>query len=349
MLLLVACVAADPDRSEVPERETSDDTSPDTSSDTSGDTSGDTDAALPSPLVASGCAPVIDVGVIGVGVDDIMAYAPSVVRDGATWRMWYGVAGGGGARGIAHARSADGLTWVEHARVQPPTSDGSAPMGLATPNVLRVGASWWMYADTGAGDTPIVRCVSDDGLTWGGCTGVIARGQVPGIDDDGAISAHVVPTAEGYRAWYTGVAGDVYRLLSAESPDGLIWGAPHEVLPLGAAAPYDTASQYNPFVFQDGEVWRMIYAGRAPYTDGDDVWQVKRLLQTWSTDGTTWEEPSLFLDLGCAGAWDAWRADEAWLTSDGDGWRMWYDGFDHPITSEGRRRVLGAAVRRGQG
>ncbi len=50
------------------------------------------------------------------------------------------------------------------------------------------------------------------------------------------------------------------------------------------------------------------------------------------------------LDLGCAGNWDAWRVDSPWVVPEGTGWRLYYDGFDDPLTDEGVRRLLTATA-----
>jgi hypothetical protein len=50
----------------------------------------------------------------------------------------------------------------------------------------------------------------------------------------------------------------------------------------------------------------------------------------------------LALDLGCEGTWDKARADEPWVLPEGDGERLWYDGFDDPLFEVGKRRILTA-------
>lgn len=293
------------------------------------------------PWAWSDCELAIDVGVIG-GIDTKLAFAPSVHRDGDAWRMWYSVKAQEGETAIAHAVSTDGVTWTDPAVVLPPTSDDSWAADSATPNVLQTDDGWQMYLDAKLGsDLTIARCVSEDGFDWHGCATVVEGDLLAGIDDD-VLSGHVVRTGETYRMYYTGASADVWRILVAESVDGETWTDHRVLLDLGSQGEHDSSSLYNPFVMQVGEEWRLLYSGRAPMEVEGTTRLVKRLVGARSDDGLAWEDFHLALDLGCAGEADAWRLDEPWVAPDGDGWRLWYDGFDQLEYEPGVRRILTA-------
>lgn len=341
MLLLLACAAPEG----APAGEEDGAAAGDTA--TGGDTAGDTEEE---PLPAwTGCQRAVDVGTLGEGVDDHLVYAPSVLPIDGGYRMWYSVAGWSGSTGIATATSADGVTWADHAVVLRPGAAGESDrFVISSPHVLAEGGGYVLYYDGNGGpDTGGVhRCASADGLAWEGCALVVAPETLLPYDTNGAQIPFVVRDGDRWRMYYTGVEGTTYRVLHAESADGVTFTGHRVVLPEGSAGTWDSESAYSPFVAPDpAGGWRMLYTGRA-HLDPDDVtsYQVKRLVRAWSPDGLAWQDFRLSMDLGCAGADDAWRADEAWVLPEGDGVRLWYDGFDDPLTEVGLRRILTATA-----
>lgn len=317
---------------------------PDTADTAEGDDTADT--ALPA---WTDCQRAIDVGTLGEAVDSHLVYAPTVVAFEGGYRMWYSATAWSGQTAIATAVSADGVAWTDHRVALEPGATGDTDRYVVTsPHVLAIDGGYALYYD-GSGGTNVGgvhRCTSADGLTWGDCTFVVDRGLVPPYDVDGAQMPFVLRDGGTWRMYYVGVEGGTYRILVAESVDGVAFSGHRLLLPPGSQGAYDAEAVYAAFVAPDpAGGWRMLYTGRA-HIDPDDVtsYQVKRLIRAWSPDGLAWQDFRLSMDLGCAGADDAWRVDEAWVLPDGDGVRLWYDGFDAPETDAGLRRILTATA-----
>jgi hypothetical protein len=293
------------------------------------------------PFAWSECERSVDVGVIGAPLDTKLAYAPSVLPDGDGWRMWYAVKGLEGATAIVHTRGADGVTWDEEPRVVLfPGMEGEHDRGgVGTPCVLAEPEGFVAYYDATGEQPAIMRCTSADGIGWGDCAVVLGPGNVPPYDES-VLSAHVLHDGDVWRMYYVGLNGDTYRILYAESADGIVFSGHRLLFDLGAAGELDSSSAYNPFVMRDGDGYRMWYSGRAPLVIDGQEWLVKRLIMATSDDGLEWTGFEMAMDLGCEGTWDDARVDEPWVQPDGDGWRLWYDGFDDFLYEAGSRRIL---------
>lgn len=317
--------------------------------DSGADTAEGADTAAAALPAWTDCQRAIDVGTLGERVDSHLVYAPTVVAIEGGYRMWYSATAWSGETAIATATSVDGVSWTGHRVVLEPGAAGDTDRYVVTsPHVLRDGDGYVLYYDgSGGGDVGgIHRCTSADGLTWSECTFLFGRGLLPPYDVDGAQMPFVLRDGATWRLYYGGVEGGTYRVLYAESADGVAFSGHRLLLPPGSEGNWDAESTYAPFVAPDpGGGWRMLYTGRAHIDPADGTsYQVKRLIRAWSPDGLAWQNFRLSMDLGCAGADDAWRADEAWVLPDGDGVRLWYDGFDAPETDVGLRRILTATA-----
>lgn len=283
------------------------------------------------PLDWGDCERLRDVGVLGE-VDARQAFSPSVIGE----HLWFSVAPERGPQAIAHARLVDGAP-VEDQLVLEGPDVGAAD--VSSPAVVEVEGGYRMFFDAiTRGELGVWRCDSTDGLTWGDCAPLIAPSRAE--DAHGAQIPFALPVEGGWRLWYSGVSeAEARSVLTAFSEDGLTFGPPELLIPPGWAGALDTTSAYSPFVLQDGAFYRLFYAGRVL----EEGYLVKQLIEAWSPDAETWLEPTLSLPRGCAGADDAWRVDAPWVVREGDGYRLYYDGFDHPETASGRRRLLTAA------
>lgn len=97
-------------------------------------------------------------------------------------------------------RSNDGVTWVETG-VTNPVVDVAA--GTHDPCVIKVGATWYLYAAAGNGAS-ILSFVSSDGLTWTDQQTALSVGAGGTWDDTQTLSPTVYHDGTTFHMWYTG-------------------------------------------------------------------------------------------------------------------------------------------------
>ncbi len=242
---------------------------------------------------------ILDLGAPGQ-FDDFLAYRPFVLKDGATWRMWYNGSRKpfncptgtlADARRIGYAESTDGVHWTKS--YDGPGEGGSVlPLGPAGAIdaqqvgyvwVLKDGAQYKMYysANDAGNFWRVALAVSSDGRTWTKVPGKLTGGAVLDLGPAGSFDAacayqpSVVKERENlYRMWYRacaapgrfgGPSGGVIGY--AESNDGITWvkipqpGPVGEALGAGAAGTFDSGGLTTPSVFMDAAGWSMYYAG----------------------------------------------------------------------------------------
>ncbi len=104
----------------------------------------------------------------GVGDDDDGVYAPNVMKDGATWKMWYiGKRLADGKFGIMYATSVDEVTWVRHSNNWVFQID-VITNGMFAPNVLKLsdGTFIMLYSGIDGSNNGIRYATSPDGISW---------------------------------------------------------------------------------------------------------------------------------------------------------------------------------------
>ncbi len=240
------------------------------------------------------------VGVVtGEPFDSYLAYRPFVLKDGATWRMWYNGSdkpfrcpGNADERRIGYAESTDGVHWTKH-------YDGAGPGGSVLPVggpgtfdeqqvgyvwVVKDGAEYRMYysaADTQA-NWRIGLATSTDARTWTKHPGKLVSGAVVDLGPAGSLDAacayqpSVVKESSGlWRMWYRACAvptpvfgGPSGGAISySESNDGIDWvkipqpGANGAALLPGKSGAFDSGGLTTPSVTADSSTWTMYYAG----------------------------------------------------------------------------------------
>jgi hypothetical protein len=242
---------------------------------------------------------VLDIGTPG-HFDDYLTYRPYVLKDGATYRMWYNGSTKpfncptgtlADDRRIGYAESTDGVHWTR-------LYDGAGPGGSVLPlgptgaiDAQQVGYVWVLkdgseykmfYSANDAGNSwRVALAVSSDARTWTKVPGKLAGGAILDLGPSGAfdVACAYQPSVvkerdQLYRMWYRGCqapgqfGGPSRGVIGyAESNDGRTWvkirqnGPSGEALSQGATGEFDSAGLTTPSVFLDGDTWAMYYAG----------------------------------------------------------------------------------------
>jgi hypothetical protein len=242
---------------------------------------------------------VLDNGAPG-SFDSWLTYRPFVLKDGATFRMWYNGSTKpfscptgtlANDRRIGYAESTDGVHWTKH-------YDGPGPGGSVLPLgaagefdaqqvgyvwVLRDGGQYKMYysANDALNFWRVGLAVSTDARIWTKVRGKAVTGAVLDLGPAGSLDAacayqpSVVKEKDTlYRMWYRGCnapgkfGGPSGGTIGyAESNDGITWvkipqpGAGGAALTAGAPGTFDSGGLTTPSVFFDATTWTMYYAG----------------------------------------------------------------------------------------
>lgn len=176
--------------------------------------------------------------------DSIMAFGPCVIKDGATWKMWYTGWNGESVHDsqgittkinfrIGYATSADGINWTKQAGTAGAGSVlglGSAGQpdsaGAGAPHVLKEGDSHRMWYEGFDGSAwRILYATSADGVNWTRQGVALGPGPAGARDALGARNPVVITRNGQYELWYQGRRAQApnYQVLRATSPDGLTW------------------------------------------------------------------------------------------------------------------------------
>jgi hypothetical protein len=171
---------------------------------------------------------VISPGLSPTGLDSWRVYSPCVIDEGTQYRMYYTGVNGADKRVILMAVSSDGISWTYDGLAVNRGGVGEADI-VAYGSVLEdVGSDkMWYSGYSAGGNYQIFHATSPDATTWTKQGLVMPLGP-PGADDDFSIIKNVVVknSTGTYRMWYGAVSaapGSVWRILYAESPDGVDW------------------------------------------------------------------------------------------------------------------------------
>jgi len=138
---------------------------------------------------------------------------PTVLFDGATYRMWYSGGETTNSSGIGYATSADGIEWKKYPANPVLKATPENPFGVYRPFVLFDGKTgtyemWFTIRtpEVDAGGSTTGYATSADGIAWCRYDGnpVLAPTEAPGWDSGFAISPAVLFDGNSYRMWYTG-------------------------------------------------------------------------------------------------------------------------------------------------
>jgi len=163
-------------------------------------------------------------------------YAPSVLIEQGTWKMWYGAQGKDGHDRICYAESRDRQHWQKYGVV---LEDPQANH-INDPCVLRVGDAYIMFYTRAEKDIidQIYVATSKDGLIWGDRKVALPAGPPSAWDSLSVGRPSVLYEHGGFRMWYDGrqdfppgtpvqgvpFSANSHRYVGyATSPDGYNW------------------------------------------------------------------------------------------------------------------------------
>ena len=149
---------------------------------------------------------------------------PHVIKDGATYKMWYAP----NDHSVGYATSADGIAWTKHSGN--PILEGAAgewDENIGAPFVIKVGPSdyrMWYVAKAWPDPNAFGYATSTDGIAWTRRpTPVLTIGADGAWDDTTIWDPNVLYAGGQFKMWYCGEDGDAPRIGTATSPDGITW------------------------------------------------------------------------------------------------------------------------------
>ncbi len=216
----------------------------------------------------------------GIAIDVVVppysfdsAASQSVMKEGSTYKMWFGggfLSGPFGQSGrIYYATSTDAASWTIVGVALDMGAAGSWDQGLvAYPAVVKdASGTYWMYYSgwdgTPGRNTRIGLATSTTGITFTkSAANPVLNVGAPGSWEDLGLNMPFVETAPPRILWYS-AGGTVNRAGYATSADGFSWSkaAANPVLREGAAGAWDSRGAYSTCFLNDGGTEWMFYTG----------------------------------------------------------------------------------------
>lgn len=218
---------------------------------------------------------------------------PTVMLEDGVFKMWYrGNTDAGSA--IAYATSSDGITWDKYAGNPIITVAG----GVAYPFVIKVGATYYLYAGK-ISDGNLYRWSSSDGISWS-------------IDNGGAAIIDIAETVTNVCVYYDTSDTPKWRMLFevfesgtfylryAFCEDGLSWqGYPGHVFTPPAGNPSKVIKLDDIYYCWTGEItaddWKIVLIKSTDWTSWIRVGV--ELVESQTSDGNVLTDPCLLLDV----------------------------------------------------
>lgn len=277
------------------------------------------------PLTKTGW-PLVGRGVTG-DYDNYQIITPCVIKDGTTYRMWYGAYDYTHYR-IKYATSINGTDWVKYGVVL--TYGGTYDSYHTTsPCVIKDGTTYkmWYSGHNGSVYAYICYATSTDGITW-------TKAGSPCLTYGGTYDSTylsnpcVIKVSDtDYRMWYDGSDGTNRRVLYATSADGITWTKVGiSIAPSSAGVyTYDSLNTHAPWVIKESDdEYLMWYTGEVTASEN-------RILTARSKDGVTWSKnwlpPSnVVLDINASNSYENLGAGFARIFKDTEGYKIYYGG-----------------------
>ncbi len=194
----------------------------------------------------------------------------------------------------------------------------SAEVGAPTVILDQGTYRMWYFGGSGGSTWAIGYATSPDGQTW------TKRGVVlsPSRPEEGSAVAYpeVLKVAGEYKMWYSASSGAHYRILYANSTDGVAWTKHGIVVDVGPPGSGEDLNVYSPTVVFEAGTYRMWYSGQP--SASPRVWT---FLAT-SADGLAWTKLGVVLSPGPPGSYDSTAAYDASVRLVGSWYEMVYGG-----------------------
>jgi hypothetical protein len=221
--------------------------------------------------------PVLHVGTPG-NWDSFIVGGPSVIKDGATYKMWYTGSNSSLIGRIGYATSTDGINWVKYASYV--LNVGAAGTweenGVLDPSVIKDGPTYKMWYSGRDVDGSILGLMaigyatSNDGLVWYKGSNPVMTKNLTGFDNRGVGGTHVIKeTAGTYTMYYTGFetgTGLLSEIGIAASSNGLSWTRQATpVLKVGDGGSWEEEGVGDPCVIVTSSTIGLWYTGTNNY------------------------------------------------------------------------------------
>jgi predicted GH43/DUF377 family glycosyl hydrolase len=298
--------------------------------------------------------PVLDHGRPG-SADAFGAGDPSVMKDGATWKMWY-TGDDSSKRRIAYATSSDGISWSKGGGVISPEDAGvsaNLEFGAFAPTVWKDGGTYRMML---AGrklvsgttfQTKILGTSSSDGISWSGPSPQLNPSGTNSNFDFSNLNAPDVledpGSADPFKAYYAGNTIDANgnfhtRIGLALSNNGASFSkfngaeAGNAVLDIGTLGTDFDSREASGLSVAAPTGGAPKFAGFYWGTRGSDF--KARLGHATSADGSTWtksagvEPGGALLPLGGGAAFDSGGQRDPSVLYESGAYHLYFTGLD---------------------
>jgi predicted GH43/DUF377 family glycosyl hydrolase len=156
------------------------------------------------------------------------------------------------------------------------------------------------YTGNDGSHTRILSANSTDGIHWSNFQLAVNYSSQGTYDSIHAQNPSVLKDGSVYKMWYSGYGNSHWRILYANSTDGIHWSNFQLAVNYSSQGTYDSIHAQNPSVLKDGSVYKMWYGG---YNGSN--W---RILYANSTDGIHWNNFQLAVNYSSQGSYDSNRA-----------------------------------------
>jgi predicted GH43/DUF377 family glycosyl hydrolase len=301
--------------------------------------------------------PVLDHGAAG-SPDSFAAADPSVLKDGATYKLWY-TGDDSSKKRIAYATSLDGITWTKGGKVispEDPGANANYSFGAFAPSVYKIGNGYRMLL-TGRKlvsgttfQTKVMNADSTDGITWSAPSPAVNPSGTNSKFDFSNLNAPFVlsdpsDNQASYKLYYAGNTVDANgnfhtRIGYATSSNGTSFNkvqsgvnADGSVLDIGAlSTAFDARQASGLSVAPTGGDPKFVgvYWG----TRGSDF--LPRLGEATSVDGSAWTKTvGTLLPIGSGGQFDAGGQRDPDIVHDASTYQLYFTG----LSSSGSRTI----------
>ena len=204
--------------------------------------------------------------------DNVSIATPWVIKDGATYKMWYSGKSQDGRWRIGYATSTDGVTWTRQNGGNPVFDRGLVARfdggGVAYPSVIKDGNTYRMWYSGVIESTTIWQigyATSNTGLSWArqnNSNPVLGFGKKGTYDESGLLYPRVIKDGPTFRLWYIGM--NVKGVCYATSTDGISWARdPNNPImtPNQNPTDFDITAIWEFAIIRDGLKFKMWYTG----------------------------------------------------------------------------------------